>query len=292
MQPGTDDVHLSVGSPAIDVGDNGSLPAGVTTDLDGNDRIQNGIVDMGAYEGAFEPQPPAAMVTDIDIDETVLVILGNGEFDLLSNETLVVGNRSGSNDEVMIAIDHTVNLHPDAAGFSAMGSTIDMETSFESGEFHACIVRPFTIADLAGADPMSINVTRFAPETGNWAYAVYANGQASPGHSSVFGDRIAVTGPGFSGITTDLGDYGVYWDPTIGKGFAWGNVDSTCASSFGISLCVADVTQPPDGAVDMADLFAVIAAWGSASGPADVNLDGTVNAADIFALIGAWGMCD
>ncbi len=46
-----DDLHLLAGSPAIDAGDNASLPAGLTTDLDGEPRIVNGQVDIGAYEG-------------------------------------------------------------------------------------------------------------------------------------------------------------------------------------------------------------------------------------------------
>jgi len=41
---------LQVGSPAIDTGNNSLLPSAVTTDLDGNIRIINTAIDMGAYE--------------------------------------------------------------------------------------------------------------------------------------------------------------------------------------------------------------------------------------------------
>lgn len=56
------DLRLGIHSPAIDAGDNGAVPFGITTDLDGNPRFfdvpfiadtGNGmppIVDMGAYE--------------------------------------------------------------------------------------------------------------------------------------------------------------------------------------------------------------------------------------------------
>ncbi|MEM7143907.1 MAG: choice-of-anchor Q domain-containing protein [Verrucomicrobiota bacterium] len=45
-----DDLRLPPGSPAINVGDNSLVPAGVTTDLDGNARIQDTTVDLGAFE--------------------------------------------------------------------------------------------------------------------------------------------------------------------------------------------------------------------------------------------------
>lgn len=49
------DGRLSPGSPCVDVGNNAAVPADVTTDLDGNPRIVNDTVDMGAYEYQAKP---------------------------------------------------------------------------------------------------------------------------------------------------------------------------------------------------------------------------------------------
>ncbi len=48
--PGTANFRLQSASPAINAGDNATLPTGVTTDLDGNPRLVGGTVDLGAYE--------------------------------------------------------------------------------------------------------------------------------------------------------------------------------------------------------------------------------------------------
>jgi parallel beta-helix repeat protein len=46
-----DNLRLLPGSPCLDAGDNLAVPPSVAIDPDGDPRIANGIVDMGAYEG-------------------------------------------------------------------------------------------------------------------------------------------------------------------------------------------------------------------------------------------------
>lgn len=57
--------HLLVTSPCIDGGDNGSAPG--NEDLDGNTRIINSIVDMGAYE--YRWTNPCAVSIDVTPDQ-------------------------------------------------------------------------------------------------------------------------------------------------------------------------------------------------------------------------------
>jgi hypothetical protein len=58
---------------------------------------------------------------------------------------------------------------------------------------------------------------------------------------------------------------------------------------LGLEPCPADVDGNSN--VDIADLLAVIAAWGTNNAAADVNNDGTVNITDLLAVIAAWGKC-
>ncbi len=69
VDPGHGDYHLSPGSPCIDVGMNEEW-MGSATDLDGNPRIINGTVDMGAYEFVRGPDIETGLVGHWKLDET------------------------------------------------------------------------------------------------------------------------------------------------------------------------------------------------------------------------------
>ncbi len=56
------DYHLLAGSPGIDAGDNSAI-AGYDTDLDGNERVVNGTVDIGAYEYQHDYSLPEESLT-------------------------------------------------------------------------------------------------------------------------------------------------------------------------------------------------------------------------------------
>jgi hypothetical protein len=51
----------------------------------------------------------------------------------------------------------------------------------------------------------------------------------------------------------------------------------------------AAVDMNGDGRVDVLDLLAVLAAWGSPHPAADFNLDGIVDVLDLLYLLGHWG---
>jgi predicted outer membrane repeat protein len=60
LDASNDNYRLGAGSPAREAGDNNAVPVGLTTDLDGDGRIVNTTVDMGAYEAS----PPVVVAAE------------------------------------------------------------------------------------------------------------------------------------------------------------------------------------------------------------------------------------
>ncbi len=63
------DGRLLADSPCIDAGNDAAVPSGVTTDLDGNPRIQGECVDMGAFEVLADPEMMLAGLALFIMDE-------------------------------------------------------------------------------------------------------------------------------------------------------------------------------------------------------------------------------
>jgi len=61
-----DDLRHKAGSPCIDTGDNGAVPAWVETDIRGRPRIMNDRVDMGAYEAQAQVYVDKAIGNDLN----------------------------------------------------------------------------------------------------------------------------------------------------------------------------------------------------------------------------------
>jgi hypothetical protein len=293
VQPGTDDLRLAFGSPCVNAGRNSAVPPGVTTDLAGNPRIQDGVVDMGAYEGEFDAMPPAQAADDLDQGERVALVPGGGWPDPLENAFVIAKNTSGPDNGTFVVTQYTNDLHPGAGGYSAAGDVLRNETSLADGEHLTTLYLPFGAGDIGRADPLHVDVTWFDPAAGNWSLAVAANTAPSPGFGGPIGDRITAQGDDSWGLTRELGDYGVYWDPAAQQGFAWAYVDHAGDFGLGVALCPADCRQTPDGRVSVMDLLAMLAAWGAAAGggPCDVDMNGVVDRDDLQALVGTWGRC-
>jgi len=66
---GDDGLRLQTSSPGIDAGINNAIPAGVTKDIKGDNRIFNNTVDMGCYENGSSFVTPATLLAN-DGDST------------------------------------------------------------------------------------------------------------------------------------------------------------------------------------------------------------------------------
>lgn len=303
VQAGTDDLRLAVGSPCIDAASNDLIAADVLDldgdgntaepvpfDLAGHTRVQSGIVDMGAYEGVFDADNPAAGATDLDAGQFAILVPVGGPFNPLLNPAVIVTNTSQQDDATFLVTQIDGELHPGAGGFSDLGSILQTETTLADGQFTANLFIPFSFeaGDIkAGIAAQGVTPTWYDPATGDWALAV-------SGNTGPQGEWIYSEDPANWGNTTQVGDWGVFWNPDTLQGLAWANVDHSSDFGIGLSLeCVGDCGPGADGEIGIDDLLALLAAWGPVTpgGPCDVNGDGVIDEDDFIAMLESWGPC-
>lgn len=136
------DFHLQAASPAIDAGNNSLVPTGTTTDMEGDPRIVNGTVDMGAYE--YSGVPAGNRTPTFTLNKSIVTL----PQDFTGTESVTV-----------------LSTHPDA------GQTVTYSLSPSSVSFANVSVDPLT---------GEITITPVAGGTGSQTFTVTADdGRAS-----------------------------------------------------------------------------------------------------------------
>lgn len=93
-------------------------------------------------------------------------------------------------------------------------------------------------------------------------------------------------------------DTGSIWLRFSAEDIGNGSVVEAAVDAISVVRMTCDDTEPCDGdvdgngAVDVKDILAVLAAFGSSDASGDANGDGVVDVNDILMVVGGWGACD
>lgn len=169
------DFHLQIGSPCIDAGTNGY--AQTANDLDGNPRIVNGTVDMGAYEKQITPAvhyvsltstnpvpPYSSWATAATAIQDAIGAAGPGEIVLASNGNYNLGGVLMSGLETnRVAITNPITLLS-YSGPQMTGITGGLQTRCVYVGSNA-VLSGFT---LTGGQAATGDVTNDQSGTGAW----------------------------------------------------------------------------------------------------------------------------
>ena len=308
VQPGSHNFRLHHDSPSRNAGDNDLLPADVLDmdgdgdtsepipwDLDHTPRVQDGTVDHGAYEGGHDELSHTASGT-LDPGENLFLVPTGQAFNPLAHAGTWAFNLDGPAASTYEVTELTGTIAPGATGHHQLGTALDTQTDIPDGSLLAVLVIPFTQADLGGADPLSVNVTRYDEASGRWILAVAANVQNNSSTGQPIGERHVLDDPDNWMSAIGVGNYGVYWDEAAGEGYVLATVDRDGLYAFGNPMCPADLAPEGIGndTVGGADLGMLLASWGEGGGHglADLNQDGVVDGTDLGELIAAWGACE
>jgi hypothetical protein len=137
------------------------------------------------------------------------------------------------------------NLHPGAGGvYSLFNTQLSIETSLDDSDFFMRVMIPFTSLDLGGENPFALDLIYYDPVSEEWVLAVEGNTVNSPGCAGPVGDRYAIQDTTVPALSSDLGDYGMFWNDVAEQGFVWANVDHCTDFAAGLDTTRTGIDDP------------------------------------------------
>ena len=191
-------LRLQAGSYAVNAGDNAKVPAGVTTDLDGDPRIIDGVVDMGAYEYSEAPtnhQPTDIVLAANAVAEnrpsgTAVGAFSTTDADTGDTFTYALVSGTGSTDNASFTISGNQLLTAASFDFEGKSSySIRVRTTDQGGLY---MEKVFTIT-VTDVDEIAPTVTAVYVRGSSWNanYLSFLAANMS-GSSSTYGYAIPV----------------------------------------------------------------------------------------------------
>jgi predicted outer membrane repeat protein len=236
--------RLTSTSPCINAGNNSEVPAGITTDLDGNSRIVNDIVDMGAYE--YQGVITAPTITTIDpasgpsTGGTMVTITGTN---FVNEATVHFGTVAAASVSVVSETSITATTPPHEAG------QVDVKVTNPDSQY-ATLTNGFSYVAAPTVTTHPSNQTVTEGQTASFTAAATGNPeptvqwQISTDSGTTWGDINGATSTTYTTGATTLGMNGYQFRAVFTN--TQGSADTTAATlTVNAALAAPTVTTHP-----------------------------------------------
>jgi hypothetical protein len=180
--------RLSADSPCIDAGKNDAVSSDITSDLDGNPRIINGTVDMGAYEFGSPPPGPSADPLAEALDTTLIFTTGGDAEWFSQSETYYHDHDAAQSGPITDDQESWMQTSVNGAGTLRFYWRVSSEGSCDYLEFYIDGMRQDRISDSEDWHEMSYEITGSDSHTLEWRY--FKDGTVSEGDDCGWVDKV------------------------------------------------------------------------------------------------------